>query len=66
MYWANFLHFYQPWGQQEDIMEAIVAQSYRPILNGVKRIKKSASLLTLTAAFWNFLINMGIEILLIY
>ncbi len=40
MYWANFLHFYQPWGQQEDIMEAIVAQSYRPILNGIKKNKK--------------------------
>jgi len=40
MYWANFLHFYQPWGQQEDIMEAIVAQSYRPILNGVKKNKR--------------------------
>ena len=40
MYWANFLHFYQPAGQQEDIMEAIVAQSYRPILNGVKKNKK--------------------------
>lgn len=40
MYWANFLHFYQPWGQQEDIMEAIAAQSYRPVLRGIKNNKK--------------------------
>ena len=40
MYWANFLHFYQPWGQQEDIMEAIVAQSYRPVLESVKKNKR--------------------------
>lgn len=34
MYWANFLHFYQPAGQQDDILEAIVEQSYRPLFEG--------------------------------
>ncbi|MEK7478045.1 MAG: hypothetical protein AAB645_01600 [Patescibacteria group bacterium] len=33
MKWANFLHIYQPADQQPDILEAIVVQSYRPILS---------------------------------
>ncbi len=36
MRWANFLHIYQPANQQEDILQAVVAQSYRPILFGIK------------------------------
>lgn len=32
MYWSNFFHLYQPAEQQPDILEAIVAQSYRPLL----------------------------------
>ncbi len=39
MYWANFLHIYQPAEQQPDILEAIVKQSYQPILEGIKKIK---------------------------
>lgn len=37
MFWANFLHFYQPVGQQEEIVGAIVAQSYRPILEKIHK-----------------------------
>ncbi len=36
MYWANFFHIYQPSGQQPDILEAVVVQSYRPILEAIK------------------------------
>ncbi len=35
MKWANFLHIYQPAGQQPDILAAVVNQSYRPILKGL-------------------------------
>ena len=31
MKWAQFLHFYQPALQQKDILEAVVAESYRPL-----------------------------------
>jgi len=41
MYWANFLHIYQPAEQQPDILEAIVNQSYRPILLGLKKHKRA-------------------------
>lgn len=37
--WANFLHMYQPAQQQPDILEAIVAQSYRPIVEGLRKNK---------------------------
>ena len=35
MKWANFLHIYQPRDQQKDILEAIVSQSYRPIISHI-------------------------------
>lgn len=35
MKWANFLHIYQPVGQQPDILEAVTQQSYRPLLFGI-------------------------------
>jgi len=41
MYWANFLHIYQPAEQQKDILESVVAQSYRPILEGLKKTKRA-------------------------
>ncbi|OGM97347.1 MAG: hypothetical protein A2735_03185 [Candidatus Yanofskybacteria bacterium RIFCSPHIGHO2_01_FULL_41_21] len=40
MKWANFLHFYQPVDQQPDILEAVVAQCYRPVLEGFRNHKK--------------------------
>ena len=39
MYWANFFHIYHPSSQQPDILEAVVAQSYRPILQAIKNQK---------------------------
>ena len=40
MFWANFLHIYQPAEQQPDILEAIVVGSYRPILEGIKKHRR--------------------------
>src|SRR3989344_3907698 len=37
MYWAIFLHFYQPAEQQPDVLETIVVQSYRPLIEGIKK-----------------------------
>lgn len=50
MYWANFLHFYQPAFQQPDILEAVVAQSYRPILEGIIKRPKIKLTLNITGA----------------
>lgn len=35
MYWSNFLHLYQPYYQQPDVLERIVGQCYRPIIEGL-------------------------------
>ncbi len=50
MKWANFLHFYQPASQQEDIMEAIVNQSYKPVLLGIKKNKNVRLTLNINGA----------------
>ncbi len=50
MYWANFLHFYQPAEQQPDILEAVAVQSYRPILRGIKKHKKVRLTLNINGA----------------
>ncbi len=35
MLWGQFLHLYQPHGQDPDVLEAIVEQCYRPVLEGI-------------------------------
>lgn len=40
MRWANFLHIYQPSDQQPDILQAVVDQSYRPILKHITETPK--------------------------
>jgi hypothetical protein len=50
MYWANFFHIYQPSGQQPDILEAVVAQSYRPILEAIKNQKNVSLSLNINSA----------------
>lgn len=50
MYWANFFHIYQPAEQQADILEAIVTQSYRPLLEGVKSHPKIRFTLNINGA----------------
>jgi hypothetical protein len=35
MLWANLLHFYQPYGQKRNIIDAIVAQCYRPVVQSL-------------------------------
>ncbi len=36
MYWANFLHIYQPHDQRLDVLDEIITQSYRPLLEGIR------------------------------
>jgi hypothetical protein len=50
MHWANFLHIYQPYGQQPDILEAVVAQSYRPLIKGALSHPKTKLTLNVTGA----------------
>ncbi len=50
MFWANFLHFYQPISQQPDILEAVVNQSYRPILKNLLKRPEVKLTLNFTGA----------------
>jgi len=59
MRWANFLHFYQPVNQQADILEAIIAQSYRPIISEIKRNPKVRLTLNISGALLELLHKYG-------
>ena len=59
MKWANFLHFYQPADQQPDILEAIVAQSYRPVIEGIKKNKKVRLTININGALFELLHKYG-------
>ncbi|MEK7593486.1 MAG: hypothetical protein AAB464_02115 [Patescibacteria group bacterium] len=50
MQWANFFHFYQPADQQEDILEAIVRQSYKPVLEEIAKNKNIRLTLNINGA----------------
>ncbi len=50
MKWANFLHIYQPADQQKDILEAIVVQSYRPIISHILKTPHIRVTLNVTGA----------------
>ncbi len=50
MKWANFLHIYQPREQQKDILEAIVSQSYRPIISHIASTPNIRLTLNITGA----------------
>ncbi len=59
MKWANFLHFYQPANQQPDILAAIVAQSYEPIIAGIKKNKKVHLSININGSLLELLQNNG-------
>ncbi len=61
MKWANFLHFYQPADQQPDILEAIVAQSYRPIIEGIKKNKDVRLTININGALFELLHKYGYQ-----
>jgi hypothetical protein len=50
MKWANFLHIYQPADQQPDILDAIIAQSYRPIFSHLRDNPRIKLTLNVTGA----------------
>ncbi|HEY4478655.1 MAG TPA: hypothetical protein VI775_02330, partial [Candidatus Paceibacterota bacterium] len=59
MKWANFLHIYQPRDQQKDILEAIVAQSYRPIISHIASTPDIRITLNITGALLELLDKYG-------
>jgi len=61
MFWANFLHFYQPSNQIPDIFERIVSESYRPLIKGFKKNKKIRLNLNINACLTERLVKDGYQ-----
>src|SRR3972149_6901274 len=40
MYWANFLHLYQPYDQKPEILKSIVESSYFPLIKNIRKNNK--------------------------
>ncbi len=59
MLWANFLHFYQPYNQQNDILERIVDESYRKILKGLILNGKARLTININAGLTELLVKKG-------
>ncbi len=49
MYWANFLHIYQPPDQLPDILERIVNESYRKLVRGLLKNPRAKITLNINA-----------------
>jgi hypothetical protein len=59
MYWANFLHIYQPTDQSEEILERVVNESYRRVFNGFLKIKNLKINLNINGALTELLVKRG-------
>lgn len=59
MYWANFLHIYQPPNQMPDILDRIANESYRKIIQGLKENPKAKITLNINAGLTELLYKLG-------
>jgi len=59
MQWANFLHFYQPYNQQADILERIVNESYRKVISGLALNSQAKITININAGLTELLIEKG-------
>src|SRR3990167_4874101 len=59
MYWANFLHFYQPPTQKPFWIHRVAAEAYRPILSGLKKQGRTKITLNINGILLEHLDNCG-------
>ncbi len=59
MAWANVLHFYQPYGQKREIIDAIVEQCYRPIGAGILANPRARVTINFTGVLLDLLAQYG-------
>jgi hypothetical protein len=59
MIWANLLHFYQPHGQKREIIDAIVAQCYRPVGAGILAHPRARLTINFTGGLLEQLVQYG-------
>ncbi len=61
MYWANFLHFYQPPDQRRYMMEKIVSEGYRPLIKILHRHKNAYLTFNINACLLDKLAEFGMD-----
>ena len=59
MYWAHFLHIYQPSDQHPGILDKIVNESYRPLLKGFYKLPNTKLTLNISGALTEILFKNG-------
>lgn len=59
MYWANFLHIYQPAKQVEEIFHRVVSESYKQLIQTLKNYPQSRITLNINAALSEQLLGRG-------
>lgn len=59
MFWAIFLHVYQPADQSEEILERVVNECYRPLFRGFLNIRNLKINLNINAGLTELLIKNG-------
>lgn len=55
----NLLHFYQPYNQQEDVLERIVNECYRPLINGLLERPNKKAVINFPGVLTNLLDKYG-------
>src|SRR3989344_3192114 len=64
MFWANFLHIYQPPTQSEQLVRKIANESYLPIVAGLEKTPKAKLTLNINGSLTELLAKSGFESLL--
>jgi len=59
MYWANFLHIYQPPDQTPDILERVVNESYRALIKGLTANARAKLTLNINGCLTELLAKKG-------
>ena len=58
---VNFLHFYQPYNQQEDILDRIVNESYRPLVQGLQERPEVKLVINASGVLIKLLVDKGYD-----
>ncbi len=61
MVWCNFLHIFQPPHQLPDILDRIVNESYRPLINGFLANPGDKAVININAGLTELFVNYGYD-----
>ncbi len=61
MYWANFLHFYQPPTQKKEILDRVVKECYRPVFEGFSKLPRARLTINFSSCLTELLARNGYE-----